>query len=167
MGGFYWRNHPWKKGHLTMRPDHPDPTTEPSTWQHIRDSVAVEDGTAGRPPRPPSGITPSGYGDPRKVADFAHIEDKPPAGVTAEVARLFERLALEAAGAGFKRYSSNMLVNHIRWHFQIERRQADFKINDHVSPVLARWFLARHPELPKFFELRERDVTKLAEGAGA
>ena len=38
----------------------------------------------------------------------------------------------------------------------IERHDREFKVNDHWSPYLSRWFLARHPEFPEFFETRER-----------
>jgi hypothetical protein len=68
---------------------------------------------------------------------------------------MFESLALDVAGRGFKHYSSNAVLHRLRWHFAIEQGNRDFKVNDHWSPVLSRWFLAKHPELPGFFETRE------------
>ena len=148
-----------------MPPDIPDQSANaaPSTWRPIGETVAVGEGAAGRSPRPPSGITPSGYGDPRHVEAFAHLDDKPPAGVPADVARQFETFALDIAARGFKRYSADAIGHRIRWHQQVERGNRDFKVNDHWIRPMAVWFLARHPELPEFFELRERDVTKLTE----
>lgn len=146
---------PWKKGPLTMHPDLPDKPA-PTTWQHIGETAAVDDGAAGRPPRPPRGITPKGYGDPRHIEAFAHLEDKPPAGVPADVARQFEAFTLEIASRGFKRYSANAIGHRIRWHEHVERGNRLFRINDHWLRPLAVWAMARHPELPpKFFELRE------------
>lgn len=80
----------------------------------------------------------------------------PPPGVPADVAQKFEELALQVAGQGFARYSSDALLHRIRWHFQIERGLREFKCNDHWTAPLARWFLTRHPSLKGFFELRER-----------
>lgn len=79
-----------------------------------------------------------------------------PDGVPAEVCALFEKLALEVHARGYARYSSDAILHRIRWTMQIDRGDRAFKCNDHWTAPLARWFLARHPECPKFFELRER-----------
>lgn len=79
-----------------------------------------------------------------------------PDGVPVDVCELFEKLALDVHGKGYARYSSDAVLHRIRWHMQIERGNRAFKCNDHWTAPLARWFLARHPECPKFFELRER-----------
>jgi len=84
------------------------------------------------------------------------FEPRYPIGVPPEVCALFERLALDVAATGRQRYSSDAILHRIRWHYQIERRDAAFKCNDHWTAPLARWFLSRHPDLPRFFELRER-----------
>lgn len=77
-----------------------------------------------------------------------------PADVPDDVADLFESLALQIAAQGFERYSARAVLHRIRWHYQVEKGLRDFKCNDHWTPGLARWFLARHPELPEFFETR-------------
>ena len=59
------------------------------------------------------------------------------------------------AGMGFKRYSARALIHRIRWHEQIERGNQEFKVNNNITPALARWFIARHPALANFFETRE------------
>ena len=79
-----------------------------------------------------------------------------PAGVPAEVCILFERLALEVAKAGFARYSADAVLHRIRWHEQIERGNRGFRANNNWTAPLARWFLKRNPQLPGFFELRDR-----------
>lgn len=94
-----------------------------------------------------------------------------PVGVPPEVCSKFEELALGLAdgslsGYAFKRYSADAILHRIRWHFTIDRRNRAFKINDHWSAPLARWWLSRHPQYEGFFELRERisDAYKDDEG---
>lgn len=81
---------------------------------------------------------------------------KPPAGVPADIVTLFEKLALDVAGRGFRRYSSRAVFHRLRWHHQIEKGQREFALNNLWSAGLARWFMNRHPELPAFFETRDR-----------
>lgn len=80
----------------------------------------------------------------------------PPEDIPSEVVVLFERLALQVAQAGHSRYSADAVLHRIRWTMNIERGDRDFAVNNNWSSQLARWFLAKHPELPKFFETRER-----------
>jgi len=78
-----------------------------------------------------------------------------PEGVPADVCDLFEKIALEVAACGFDRYSARALAHRIRWHEQIDRGNREFIFNNNWSPALARWFIARHPHLSDFFELRK------------
>ena len=79
-----------------------------------------------------------------------------PVGVPPEVCTLFEQLALKVAAHGWKHYSADALLHRIRWEMQIERGNRAFKCNNNWTAPLARWFLACHPEMAGFFELRER-----------
>ena len=79
-----------------------------------------------------------------------------PAGVPPEVCALFERLALDLLKRGFDRYSADAILHQIRWQMHMMRGNLTFKINDHWSAPLARWFMARHPKADGFFELRVR-----------
>lgn len=74
--------------------------------------------------------------------------------VPQEVRELFEHLALTVIERGWVRYSADAVLHKIRWEMQIERGNRDFKVNDHWSAPLARWFIARHPDHKLFFELR-------------
>ena len=89
--------------------------------------------------------------------EFATRTDVPD-DIPADVARLFEDLALKVAKTGRNRFSADAILHQIRWEYQVERGNSEFKINDHFSAPLARWFLARHPDLAKqkFFETRVR-----------
>lgn len=90
--------------------------------------------------------------------DLALAPPRPvyPVGVPPEVCLLFERLALEVAKAGLKRYSADAILHRIRWHEQIEKGNFGFRANNNWTAPLARWFLARNPQLPGFFETRDR-----------
>ena len=74
------------------------------------------------------------------------------------IAFKFDGLALFVASRGRKRYSADSILHRLRWHFDFDddERTDGFKCNNNWTAPLARWFLARHPEFPKFFELRER-----------
>lgn len=80
-----------------------------------------------------------------------------PVGVPVEVCDLFERLALQVRDAGLRCYSARAILHRMRWFERVERGNGEFKVNNNHSAALARWFLARHPELPDFFETRGND----------
>lgn len=86
---------------------------------------------------------------------FAGTEPDLPAGVPVYVCELFESTALHVAALGLTRYSARAIAHRIRWHNHIDRGNREFVFNNNWTPPLARWFMARHPELPAFFELRE------------
>lgn len=88
-----------------------------------------------------------------------------PIGIPRDVCDLFDKLACGVASRGWQRYSSDAIVHRIRWEMHIERGDRAFKLNNNWTAPLARWWLARHPEYPKFFELRERIHDGYAESA--
>lgn len=75
-------------------------------------------------------------------------------GIPGDVARLFEKLAFDIIEKGFDHYSSDAILHRIRWHYAIERGIRDFKCNNNWTSKLARWFVNKHPQHAKFFELR-------------
>lgn len=79
-----------------------------------------------------------------------------PPGIPIDVCQLYEQLAFKVHGRGWQHYSSDAILHAIRWEYQIERGHREFKCNDHWTAPLARWFLAKHPHMVGFFELRER-----------
>jgi hypothetical protein len=83
-------------------------------------------------------------------------EPEYPAGIPRDVCDLFEKLARDVIERGFEHYSSDALLHRIRWHYHVERGHRSFKANNNWTAGLARWWIKRHPEQPKFFELRER-----------
>lgn len=53
-----------------------------------------------------------------------------------------------------KHYSARTIVEYLRHHSAANDSGADFKINDHHAPVLARLWTFLYPERAGFFELR-------------
>lgn len=72
-----------------------------------------------------------------------------------EVYAKLAELALEARRKGFAHYGIRSLWERMRWHFQIERGDEDFKLNDHYPAHYARLLMQEYPELQGFFETRE------------
>lgn len=68
----------------------------------------------------------------------------------------FEYQANAAWSANRRRYSARTIGEYLRHHTTLTDSSADFKINDHVWPDLARLYMLVHPERDGFFETRGR-----------
>jgi len=80
-----------------------------------------------------------------------------------DVCDLFELKALQCWYAGITHYSADALLHIIRFHYTVERGDRHFKCCNDWTPLLARWFMSRHPECgKKFFTLRPADWSQLA-----
>ena len=77
-----------------------------------------------------------------------------PADIPEDVAALFEKFSFEIMRAGMAHYSARAILHQIRWHHYVERGNREFKCNDHWTPFLARWFMAKYPQHDGFFETR-------------
>jgi len=86
---------------------------------------------------------------------FFDTEPEYPPGIPGHICELYEQLAFQVRDRGFRRYSARAILHQIRWHHRIERGDIHFKVNNNYSARLARWFMAKHPHLEGFFELRE------------
>lgn len=71
-----------------------------------------------------------------------------------EVWRLFEREANALWLKGRTHYSARTIGEWIRHNTIAADTDADFKLNDHVWPVLARLWTFLYPDRAGFFELR-------------
>ena len=71
------------------------------------------------------------------------------------IVELFEKYALEQIASGETKSSADFILARIRWYERVERRNRDFKCNDHWTSHLARWFMAKYPQHDGFFELRK------------
>lgn len=67
---------------------------------------------------------------------------------------LFERYALEVAGAGHRNYSAKAVVERLRWHLAFEVKDSEVRINNNFTCHFARLFHARNPEHGSLFRNR-------------
>lgn len=68
----------------------------------------------------------------------------------------FEKRALAMAKTGRKRYSARTIVEVMRWETDLQDSDKQFRINDHYTPGMARYFLERWEKTyPGFFRLRD------------
>lgn len=74
--------------------------------------------------------------------------------VPSRVVDFFERFTLELIERGFTRYSADAILHRIRWHYQVERGDREFKVNNNWAAPLSRWFMGKHPQYRGFFATR-------------
>ena len=72
-----------------------------------------------------------------------------------DIYRLFQQYAYELKMSGRKHYGSKAIMERIRWHMEIERRE-DFKINNNYASCYARLLMLQNPDFRSFFETRGR-----------
>jgi len=78
--------------------------------------------------------------------------------VPREIIELFEKLALEAAAAGWEKYSARTVAERIRWHYHVDIGNRDFKLGNNWVPYMSRWFMLTYPHLEGFFAKRTADA---------
>ena len=69
---------------------------------------------------------------------------------------MFEDLTWTVWERGFNRYSADAILHRVRWHYQIDHGDREFKCNNNWTADLARWFMKKHPQMVGFFEIRVR-----------
>lgn len=70
--------------------------------------------------------------------------------------RRFKRMAKYAKRCGRKHYSARAIIQVIRWETEISQRgDKTFRINNNVTPGLARLAMHDEPELKGFFRCRD------------
>jgi hypothetical protein len=67
----------------------------------------------------------------------------------------FERVAMNYIGMGLKRYSAKGIFEALRFESSIRAKDGVFKINNNFTPLYARLFEQKHPEIKNFFRKRE------------
>jgi hypothetical protein len=70
-----------------------------------------------------------------------------------QVWEMFVKFTFEAIRAGRKRFSSELIINVIRWETQL-RGNDEFKVNNDLKPFFARKFHQEYPEHQGFFSTR-------------
>jgi hypothetical protein len=72
-----------------------------------------------------------------------------------QVMAIFERMALDRVQQHV-RFGIGALTERVRWEIavQINRGGEDWRINNNHRAYIARWLIARHPEIAGFIETR-------------
>ena len=58
----------------------------------------------------------------------------------------FEKYAFDVIDAGKKKTSAWLIINRIRWEYEIETKGSEFKISNDYIAYYSRLFMAYHPE---------------------
>jgi aspartyl aminopeptidase len=66
---------------------------------------------------------------------------------------LFEKLANDLKGQGFKQYSARTIAEVMRWHFDIEQN-GEFKLNNNYVSLMARDLVKKDKTFMNFFRFR-------------
>lgn len=72
----------------------------------------------------------------------------------------FEREALAVARRGFKHYSARTIIHVLRHHSALAETGSEWKLNNNISPYLARLFALMHPAHANLFEYREAKAAR-------
>ena len=68
--------------------------------------------------------------------------------------KLFEKYTCDAIDAGLTSYSHWLIINRIRWDFEVVTKSGEFKISNNYIAFYARLFHAYHPEHSSFFKIK-------------
>lgn len=66
----------------------------------------------------------------------------------------FKRLAQEMKSTGRKKCSAELIINKMRWDYNIETIHDDFKISNNFKPIYARLLVYREPKFDGFFDFK-------------
>jgi len=67
----------------------------------------------------------------------------------------FKELAFRMKATGRKKYSTETIINVIRWHADLQTKGDVFAINNDFKSIYVRLLINDHPEFFGFFELRQ------------
>lgn len=91
---------------------------------------------------------------PHIVADFLTYHQANP-----KVYDLFKVFAAELRQSGRDNYGAQAIMERIRWHMQVERRDADFKINNNHISCYTRLIMIEDKGYIGFFRRRHTPGT--------
>ncbi len=72
-----------------------------------------------------------------------------------QLANDFIRLALYCKNRLGKRIGQRAIWEKLRWEYEVERTDPEFKLNDHFTSRMVRFAESRVPELNGYFEKRK------------
>jgi hypothetical protein len=76
-----------------------------------------------------------------------------------QIFALFAGYARELKARGVTHYATHAIIERIRWHYDVETDDVDFKINNNHKPCYARLLATEDPAFQDFFEFRRSPGT--------
>lgn len=76
-----------------------------------------------------------------------------------QVFKVFHQFAEDLRRAGRKHYGASAIFERIRWHFAVETKAEDFKLNNNYRSCYPRLLIAMDPSFADFFETRHSPGT--------
>ncbi len=70
------------------------------------------------------------------------------------VYKMFKHYANQLMSQGINHYGSKAIMERIRWHYEVEKRSGDFKLNNNYASCFARLLMSEDPSFKTFFEIR-------------
>ncbi len=70
------------------------------------------------------------------------------------VYEMFKAYAEQIRNSGTNIFGSKAIMEQIRWHYAVERRDHEFKVNNNFASCYARLLILNEPKFAEFFELR-------------
>lgn len=81
--------------------------------------------------------------------------------------QMFAHFTWEAILAGAKDFGARAVLERMRWETNVRGDKADFKLNNNLTPFLARKFMRENPQVGEIFETRSGRKVGLIEKAEA
>lgn len=72
-----------------------------------------------------------------------------------DIYRNFKKYSFMMLGRGRKRYSAKCIIERIRWDYDMEYSDKEFKISNSMTSFYVRFLIWNHEEFAGFFQLKK------------
>ena len=79
-----------------------------------------------------------------------------------QVYRLFKQYANALMSQGITTYGAKGIMERLRWHYEVESRAYDFKLNNNYASCFSRLLMSQDPSFKSFFSTRSHRELKAA-----
>lgn len=94
---------------------------------------------------------------PHVVESFLKYHNENP-----DVYKLFTKYANQLMSQGVCHYGSKAIMERIRWHYEVDIRFQDFKLNNNYASCYSRLLMKEDPSFKSFFSIRSHRDLKAA-----
>lgn len=78
------------------------------------------------------------------------------------VYKLFTEYANQLMASGITHYGAKAIMERIRWHYEVDRKYTDFKLNNNYASAYARLLMHEDNSFRTFFSKRSHRYLKAA-----